>query len=87
MHIVILNVFHVSCISVMCKSGEASSIEVGSKWSVAGDEAINTHVKFLATNQEWIDDVALHNVGFSLRAFWFPPEIVLPLCNLLQFVE
>ena len=87
MNIVVLNVFNVSSISVMSKSCKPSSVKVCSQRSVTCHKAINSHVKFLASNQQRINDIALHDIGLSLRAFRFPPEIVFPLSDLLQFVK
>ena len=87
MHIVVLDVLHIGRVPVMCESGESSPVKVSSEGSVAGHQAINTHVKLFATDEEGIDDVSLHNVGLSLRAFGLPPEIILPLGDLLKFIE
>jgi hypothetical protein len=45
MHIVILNVFYVGSVPMMRKSGEPSPVKVCRQWSIAGHQAVNTHVK------------------------------------------
>jgi hypothetical protein len=87
MDIVILDVFNVSGVSMMGKAGKTSPVQVGSKWCVTSNEAVDSHIKFLPSNKQWIDDVPLYYVGFSLGALRFPSEIIFPLSDLLEFVE
>jgi hypothetical protein len=82
MHEGVLNFVYVIRISVMSESTETRSIEVDSQRLISGYKDINTHVKLLATNKQWIHDIPLHNIRFSLRTFRLPPKIVFPLRDL-----
>lgn len=70
----------------MSEPPETRPIEVDSQRLVSGYKHINTHVKLLATDQQWVHDIPLHNIRFGLRTFRLPPKVVLPLRNLSQFV-
>lgn len=87
MDIVVCNIFNVCCISVMSKSAEASSVQICCQRSVASNKAVDSHIKLLSSNKEGVDDVPLDDIGLSLWTFRFPPEIILPLSYLLEFVE
>ena len=71
----------------MSESSKALPIKVDSQWLVTNTKDINTHIKFFASNKQRIHNISLHNIRFSLRAFWFPSELILPLGNLLQFIK
>lgn len=71
----------------MSETSEPRPVQVSRQRCIASDETVDAHIEFLATDQKRVDDVALDDVGFSLRALRFPPEVVLPLSDLLKFVE
>jgi len=87
MYIVILDVFYVGSVPVMRKSGEPRPVKVCRQRCIAGNQAVNTHVKLFTPNEEGIDNVSLDDVRLRLGAFGLPPEIILPLRDLLELVE
>jgi len=87
MHIVILNVFYVGSVPMMRKSGKPSPVKVCRQRCIAGHQAVNTHVKLFTPYEQGIDNVSLDDIRLSLGAFGLPPEIILPLRNLLELVE
>lgn len=66
---------------------KAIAVQVHSQGLVARDQNINSEIKLLAADQQRIQNVPLDNIRLSLRALWLPPELVLPLGDLLQLVE
>lgn len=87
MDVMILNVFNVVCVSVMSESSKPCSVEISCQWRIASDEAIDSHIEFLATDEQRIHDVPRHDVGLSLRTLRLPSEVILPFGNLLKLVE
>lgn len=87
MDVVILDIFNIIGVSVMGKPTKASSVQVNDQRLVRNHEHINSHIELLASNQQRVHDVPLHDVRLSLRGLRLPPEIVLPLGDLSQFIE
>jgi hypothetical protein len=87
MHVVIRDIFHIGSVSVMSESSEASPVEICCQWSVASNETIYSHIKLLSSNQQGVNDIPLDDIRLCLRTLWLPSEIILPLSNLLKFVE
>ena len=83
MNIVVLDVIHIGRVSMMCESSEPCPVQVSCQWCVASNKAIDSHIKFLPSNEQWINDVPLNNVGLCLGAFWLPSEVIFPLGDLL----
>ena len=87
MHVSILDLINFVRITVVREPAEARTIEVDSKGLVASNQNVNAHVKLLATNQQRIHDVPLHDIRLSLWTFRLPSKIVLPLSYLRQFIQ
>jgi hypothetical protein len=73
---------------------EAASVQVERQGVVVGAEDVNAHVEFLASDQQRVVDVALHNVRLCLllglayaRVVRFPAEVAFPVADLTDFVE
>jgi hypothetical protein len=82
MHVVVLNLVDLVRVALMRETAEARSVQVDSKWLVRGNEHVNTHIELFATNQQRVHHIPLHDVWLSLRTFWLPSEVVLPLSDL-----
>jgi hypothetical protein len=74
-------------VATVCESRKPGSVEVDCKRLVGGAESVNSHVEFLASEKQGVSDVSLDNVGFSLRVLGVVAKVVLPLRDLLDFVE
>lgn len=61
------------------KSCKTSTIKIDSKGWIARNKSIQPNIKFFAPNKQWIIDIPLYDIGLC----W----IVLPLCNLVEFIE
>lgn len=66
---------------------EAVPIQVDGQWLVADDQHVDSQIELLATDEERVEDIPLHNIGFSLWRLGLPSELVFPLRDLLEFVE
>lgn len=86
-HKSVLDFFNLVRVPHMCKPGEPLSVQEHSEWLITSHEYINTHVEFLPTDQQWVHDVLLNHVWFSLRRIWLPPEVIFPLLHLLELVQ
>ena len=71
----------------MGKPTEATAVEVYDQGLVRCYEDVKAHIELFTPNQEWVHNVFLDNVRLSLRCLCFPPEVVLPLGDLLQLVQ
>lgn len=87
MHVVVLDIIYISGIAMMCETCKSCAIQVRGQWCVASYKTVDSHIELLASNQEGVDDVSLHDIWLSLWALWLPPKVILPLCDLLQLVE
>lgn len=87
MHHRVLNVIDFVRITVMRETSEATSVEVDSQRLVGGHQHVDSHIKFLTSDQKRVHNISLHDVSLSLRTIGFPTEIVLPLSDLLKFVD
>jgi hypothetical protein len=48
----------------MCESGESCSIKIDSEWIIRGAKSINPHIEFSASEEKWIEQISLHDIGF-----------------------
>jgi hypothetical protein len=87
MYIVILNIFNISSVSMMSKTTESCPIKICCQGWIWSNKAIDSHIKFLSSNQKRINNISLDNVRFSLRTFRLPSEIIFPLSNLLELIK
>jgi len=71
----------------MCEPTEAAAVKINIKGLVRCYENVNAHVKLFASDQEWIHYVFLNDIGLGLWGLCLPPEVVLPLSDLLKLVE
>ena len=66
---------------------EAAAVRVHAQRAVREHEHVDAEVELLAADQQRVHNVALDDVGLGSRRFWLPPQLILPLSDLLQFVE
>ena len=50
----------------MGEPGEAVTVEVGDQWGVGGHKTVYSHVELLASDQERVIEVPLHDVVLDL---------------------
>ena len=86
MHVSVLNFVDFVGVPVVGEAAEATAVQVHSQWLVVSDQDVDPHVKLLAPDKQRVHDIPLHNIRLGLWAVRLPPEIVLPLRNLRQFV-
>lgn len=67
--------------------GEARSVEVERERRVGGAEQVDAHVELFTADEQRVGDVLLNYVGFGLRVLGVVSEVVLPLRDLLYFIE
>ena len=66
----------------MRKSTKPRAIKVEGQGIKASAEAIDSHVKFFASNEKRILEIFLNYVGFCLLAIWLPAVIMSPVSDL-----
>jgi hypothetical protein len=48
----------------MRESGESRSIKIDSEWIIRGAKSVNPHIEFSASEEKWIEQISLHDIGF-----------------------
>lgn len=78
----------IKIVSMMGKSCKSSSIEIDCEGLITRDQNIDTHIKFFASNNQRIGNIALNNIRLSiLRIFISISGITFPLRDLLNFTD
>lgn len=83
----VVDVFDVGVLARVGEACESCSLEPHRKWALAGDQHLDASVEFLATHQQRIHDVPLHNLVLRSRVVCLVALVTLPLLDLRQLIK